>query len=470
MGSTKIMKYKIDAGSFRDPKGQVLLYKNKVLRTVTKVGAMDYDFVKNSSIYQGLVHKGFVIEAKEVDVPEVHSEDVVYVLEHPKIPFISYPYEWSFHALKKAALLHLTIQIEALSHDIILSDASAYNIQFLGAKPIFIDIHSFSKYTEGDYWTAHSQFCEQFLNPLLLRSLSGVAHNAWYRGSQEGIPTQELAKILPLKKCFSWRVFSQVILQNYFQKAAQGKKKNLGKKLQKISFPKSSYMGMLVSLKKWIEKLVPIEEATSVWGNYNNENSYDPMAYEKKVSFIHNFVSSVKPHQLWDFGCNNGHYGTIALKAGANEVIGFDVDQNALSEAFVKADEEDMHLLPLYFDAANQSPDQGWRSKERMGLINRKSADAIMNLAFAHHMIISKNIPMDQYVDWLFSFASQGIVEFVPKNDPMVQELLSLREDIFPNYTKENFIRLIKERADIVDMQTVTKSGRILIWYRVVDK
>src|SRR3546814_6517392 len=47
----------------------------------------------------------------------------------------------------------------------------SYNIQFDGPRPVFIDVLSFRRYREGEFWTGHRQFCEQFLNPLLMRAL-----------------------------------------------------------------------------------------------------------------------------------------------------------------------------------------------------------------------------------------------------------------------------------------------------------
>jgi hypothetical protein len=59
-------------------------------------------------------------------------------LEPEVIPFISYPYEWSFNQLKDAALVTLQIQKMALKYGMCLKDASAYNIQFRNGKPILI--------------------------------------------------------------------------------------------------------------------------------------------------------------------------------------------------------------------------------------------------------------------------------------------------------------------------------------------
>ncbi len=69
-------------------------------------------------------------------------------------------------------------------------------------------------------------------------------------------------------------------------------------------------------------------------------------------------------------------------------------------------------------------------------------------------------------VDWLVGLAPDGVVEFVPKTDPMVQELLRLREDIFPDYRESVFLDLLGRKARIIETETVSESGRLLIWYQ----
>ncbi len=58
---------------------------------------------------------------------------------------LSYPYEWSFEMLRDAARLQLTLTRQALAESLITKDASAYNVQFVGSKPVFIDVGSFEK-------------------------------------------------------------------------------------------------------------------------------------------------------------------------------------------------------------------------------------------------------------------------------------------------------------------------------------
>ena len=67
---------------------------------------------------------------------------------------------------------------------------------------------------------------------------------------------------------------------------------------------------------------------------------------------------------------------------------------------------------------------------------------------------------------WLIDLAPQGVIEFVEKEDPMVQHMLRLRDDIFDDYHRDAFIAAIREHADIEDTCEVIKGRRILVWYR----
>src|SRR5262245_22028396 len=239
-----------DVGSYRDPGGTVYETSDEIYRSVTELSFKEFETVWSSGYLQYLVAQGLLIDLERVDNGALGAvgENARALLRHPRLSFVSYPYEWCFEALKSAALLHLDIQLQALDYDIGLIDASAYNVQFVGCRPIFIDHLSFRPYQEGDYWLGHSQFLEQFLNPLLLRALLGVPHNDWYRGHLEGIPTVDLNRLLPLGSKLSLKVFFHVTLPARFQKALAGYHipANL---IRKTSLPRSRYRGLLAQLR-----------------------------------------------------------------------------------------------------------------------------------------------------------------------------------------------------------------------------
>ncbi|MCH7636991.1 MAG: class I SAM-dependent methyltransferase [Proteobacteria bacterium] len=376
---------------------------------------------------------------------------------------MSYPYEWPFPALKAAALLHLDIQLAALEKDVALTDATAYNVQFIGSNPIFIDSLSFRRYANGEYWAGHRQFCEQFINPLLLRSVAGIPYNTWYRGSLEGIPTEDLSKVLPWTSRLSWNVLTNVFMQARLQRTHDSFDAIERVKARKL--PRIGFEQILHSLQKWVAGLEPKSDGNTTWQDYASDNSYADDETIKKRQFVADFVNNVRPELIFDVGCNTGDYSELALGNGAKLAIGFDFDHGALDFGFLRARRESLNFLPLHLDAANPSPMQGWSQRERQGFRERAKGDAVLGLALIHHLAIARNLPLEEVIGWLIDMAPQGVIEFVPKHDPMVQRLLQMREDLFDDYDKESFEKHIKDRARIIKSETVSSSGRVLYWF-----
>lgn len=456
-----------DPSSFRDPSGHVYQLDGRIFRTVTNRAAEDYEFLRQSGFLSSLADRGWLIDSKEVDPAILGSAGVEarYVLEHPQLPFISYPYEWPFQVLKAAALFHLDLHLEALENNITLSDASAYNVQFKGTRPIFIDVLSLRRYRDGEFWLGHRQFCDQFLNPLLLRALLAVPHNAWYRGNLEGITTLELSRLLPVRRKLSWNVIIHVVLHARLQESAIRKRDSNIKAVNEKTLPRVAFRNMLVQLRRWVDGLEPGDRGKTVWRDYEINHTYAPDEESAKRKFVAEFVNKTKPKLLWDLGCNTGEYSAIALDAGAEYSIGFDSDHAALDTAFARAMAKGLNFLPLFVDATNPSPEQGWRQRERQGLQNRAKADAILALAFEHHLAIRRNVPLNELVSWITSLAPRGVIEFVQKDDPTIQQMLAFRDDIFREYSEYAFTAALERNARIVREETISSTRRRLFWY-----
>ncbi len=200
-----------DQGSFRDPSGYVAHYDDRIFRILREDGFSSFEWLKSSGLLADLVAKRWLVPT-DISTELAIQEIAPHALEHEPIDFISYPYEWPFALLKRAALFHLDLHLRALQSCFTLTDASAYNVQFIGTQPIFIDPMSLVSYNEGQMWFGQRQFCEQFLNPLLLTSLLKIPFNAWYRGSMEGISSEDLSRALRPKHKLSWRIWSEVLI------------------------------------------------------------------------------------------------------------------------------------------------------------------------------------------------------------------------------------------------------------------
>ena len=455
------------AGSYRDPGGHVYVDGAKVFRTVLSPRADDFKQILSSGIIEASVKKGFLIPSRNVSTEQNCAEfEASYIVEHDKVPYISYPYEWGFDMLKSAALFHLEFQMFLMERDYTLSDATAYNIQFVGSKPVFIDLLSIIPYQEGALWVGYYQYLEQFLNPLLLTALKGIPFNDWYRGSLEGIPTSDLLATLSIKQKLNWRVllFLSLYVKTDKKLLDSSDKEKIVKGSQK-GVSKKSLMSILIQLHAWISKLSsPIK--SSAWGEYAGNNTYEDAERDEKKLAIEKFSERNKIETLIDLGCNSGDYSEASIRGGAKTVIGFDFDHVALNLARARSLAKDLPYLPLWLNAANPSPSQGWRETERDSFGARFTADAVIALAFEHHLAIAKNIPLPDVVAWITSIAPIGIIEFVPKEDETVQQMLQSREDIFSEYSEENFEKILAKDCEIISKQKVSNSGRTLYEFK----
>lgn len=459
----KIMR---DPGSFRDPSSYVFRRNGRIFRMLDDGAYRNFESLRTSGAYDVLHDRGWLIATEEVELDDT-GQPGRKVLEHPELPFISYPYEWPFSLLKRAALLHLDLHICALDLGFTLSDATAYNIQFRGVEPIFIDTPSLIPYRDGDLWMGQRQFVEQFLNPLLLWALRGVPHNAWYRGTMEGISIAEMDCLIgPIRRWLSPQILTNITLPNILQRKARRVPENATSDRPR-ALPKEALLFMLKQLRRWIGKLHAKDVGPTDWQSYATSNvSYRSDEESRKKEFVAQFSRSVEPDCTWDIGCNTGLYSEVLLQNGTGSVVGFDFDHLALEAAVDRASSGELRLLPLFADAANPSPAQGWAGLERKSLASRGPADALIALALVHHLAIGKNVPLPSVLHWLTELAPRGVIEFVPKSDPMIERMMRFRQDIFPDYCREQFESLLSERAAIVRRLELSQGGRTLYEYR----
>lgn len=443
--------------SFRDPSGVVLRQGGEVLRQVNKCYKAQYDALMDR-LYAKLTSDGLLIEHEEVDQP-LKDENASVLLRPVQIPYISYPYEWSFGQLKDAALTTLRIHRAALDQDMILKDASAYNIQFLNGRPVLIDTLSFEFYQAGSPWPAYGQFCRHFLAPLMLMAYKDLRLSQLLRVYIDGIPLDLASTLLKGKGGFAAQQHIHWHARSVRQHAQDGKGE-----VRKVAISKFSHAALIDSLIRVVEGL-RLKGVETEWGDYYRHTNYTDAAAQSKERLVRTYLEEVQPRTTWDLGANDGRYSRLGLGYGGS-VVAFDIDPIAVERSYhaVKASREPM--LPLILDLTNPSPPMGFANRERVGIAGRQKPDCVLMLAVIHHMVISNNLPQRMLAEWLASVTRNLVIEFVPKEDTQVQTLLATRDDIFPEYTKEGFERAFGEYFEIVRQETVEGSKRTLYLMR----
>ena len=468
MPRTKNLASKRSLGaSFRDPSGFLFSDGGILYRQVNRVYAENYDRLMESGLYDKLVKAGLLIPHQEVEQAPACPErsrraenDAAYKILQPEVvPFISYPYEWSFSQYKDAALATLSIQKRALKAGMSLKDASAYNIQFVHGRTVLIDTLSFESYQEGQPWVAYKQFCQHFLAPLALMALKDVRLGQLMRIYIDGVPLDLASQLLPRSTRLNLGLLTHIHLHAGAQRRYADAEIERAKMRGGMS--KQAMLGLIESLQTVIKKLEWKTGGTE-WGNYYDITNYSEVAFAHKKEVIAGWVERVKPAMVWDLGANNGEFSRIASEAGIY-TISSDIDPTAVEENYLRMREEkERNLLPLVLDLTNPSPALGWANDERESFARRGPVDMVFALALIHHLAISNNVPLPKVAEFFAGAGKWLVIEFVPKSDSQVRKLLKSREDIFDQYTKEGFERAFGQFFKIYAADPVKDSQRTL--------
>ena len=445
------------AASFRDPSGFLFSRNGIIYRQINRAYAEDYARLMDSGLYEKLVKAGLLIPHVETGQAPAQSEAAFKVIQPERVPFISYPYEWSFSQLKDAALATLSIQKRALKLGMSLKDASAYNIQFVRGRAALIDTLSFEAYKAGEPWTAYRQFCQHFLAPLALMSCRDARLSQLLRVFIDGVPLDLASLLLPFKTKLNFGLLTHIHIHAGSQKRFADKTVDPRKGMMN----QHAMTGLIESLESTIKKLSWTPAGTE-WGAYYEATNYSDSAFKHKKQLVREWTADKKPNLVWDLGGNMGVFSREAAASGAY-TVSFDIDPAAVEQNYriVKKEKEE-NLLPLVLDLTNPSPSIGWDHAERDSLGQRGPADMALALAVIHHLAISNNVPLPQLAQFFASRAKYLVIEFVPKTDSQVKRLLSSRRDIFPDYTREGFEAAFSERFEIRKAEPVQDSERML--------
>ena len=445
--------------SFRDPDGFLFTRQGVLYRQVNRRGQADYDRLIDSGLYRGLTDAGLLVAHEPVEAEPAQPAIAYRVLRPARVPFVSYPYEWCFGQLKAAARATLEIQKQALAHGLSLKDASAYNIQFVGGRPLLIDTLSFAAYRAGEPWAAYRQFCQHFLAPLALMARRDVRLGQLLRVWIDGLPLDLASRLLPRRTRLHPGLLTHIHLHASAQRRYAGRAVRAPQPGRGMG--RTAFLGLLDSLESTVRGL-RWDPGRTAWAAYYQETNYTPAGLEEKQRTVAGFLDRVQPASVWDLGANTGLFSRLASGRGIR-TLAFDSDPGAVEITYRQALEAgDANLLPLWVDLTNPSPGLGWAGAERESLLARGPADMALALALLHHLAIGNNLPLDRLADFLARLGRWLVVEFVPKSDSQVRKLLAARPDIFEDYHRQGFEAAFASRFVIHQTVALRDSERLL--------
>lgn len=454
-----------DPGSFRDPLSRVFVHGDAVWRGLTDEALADFRALAESTFFQHALERGDVVGTELVDDPPPLAGSWAGVLRHDRVPVVSYPYEWSFAMLREAALLQLRLARAALAEGLLPKDATPYNVQFVGSRPVFIDIGSFEQLRPAEPWRGYRQFCELFLNPLLIQARRDIPFQPLLRGRLDGIPPSAASAMLgssTLRRDSFVHVRLHARAERRFADA--DRTRDVPAELERAGFGPRLVHAQLRNLERAVREL-RWRRASSTWSDYADRSHYGERDLAAKDDFVRLAVDRERPPRLvLDLGANDGRFTRVALEAGSTTAVAVDVDDLVIDRLYTSLREQgDERILPLVLDLTDPSPGLGWRGRERPAFVDRVRPDLVLCLAVVHHLALTGTVPLAEVVALLADFGAPMVVEFPHRDDPMVTRLLARkRTGLFDSYDRPTWETALDTRFSVLSSAELPSGRRTL--------
>jgi SAM-dependent methyltransferase len=470
--------------SFRDPAGRLFRVGERVIRIVNSKGAADLEAFLASSTSRRFVEEGRLIGTRILD-PAVVACDVEFagirsdlqtegslILEHDRIPFQSFPYEWPPEMLYAAGELTLDLAASLLDEGLGLKDATPYNVLFRGPDAVFVDLLSFERRTPGDpTWLPYAQFVRTFLMPLLVNRYFGVALDQLLISRRDGLEPEDVYRLAGWFQRLSPPLLSLVSIPTWLNARHDPDNLSIYRSKTLDNHDKARFIiGVLLKrLRRTLNTLAPKRDRSSAWSDYRTcNNNYTEPQLRAKERFVDAVITEFRPQRVLDVGCNTGEFSLIGAKKGAR-VVAIDSDAVVVGETWRRACSEGFDILPMVINLTRPSPAIGWRNSECSSFLDRARGafDAVLMLAVMHHMLVSERIPLDEIIDVADEMTTDILViEFIAPDDSMFRRLARGRDHLFTDLTTELFENNCRRKFEIVRSQRLEGASRWLYLLR----
>jgi len=452
----------IHTRTFRDPQGRLFQDGESVLREIYPSHANDVLAWIRSPLAQRWIEQHRLVATEILE----SAPDQRALLQHERIFFPSYPWEWTPGQWRSAAALTLDLCEESLESGFILKDATPLNVLFSGPEPVFVDVLSFEKRElSSPIWIAYAQFVRMFLLPLAAHvqlgwPLATVMHR------RDGFEPADLEPWLTFFERWRSPFRSLVTLPMMFEKRAGRSNMHLGTDRTRMS-PDIATLTLRHTIRNTrtaLNALVP-PQRPSRWSEYaETATHYPDKDHATKQAFVRRVLCSTRPAHVLDVGAHTGVYSRIAAECGA-EVIAWDTDLRATDLNWQTAQKNRLPILPIVADFARPTPAVGWSNSEYAGLLARSAGrfDCVLMLGILHHLLVADQIPLESIVEQLAGISTRwAVLEWIPKDDAQFLGLSRGREELYAHLDENFLVRALSQNFSIRARETL-QNGRILL-------
>jgi SAM-dependent methyltransferase len=469
-----------------DDVAEVFRDGDRVLRGIYPAAAPLYRQVLERVETHGLFEHG-IVRTRAASATEYPEPGFGLLLEHERIPFVSYPHEWPASMLLDAAQFHLRLFQELGRSGLTLKDWHPYNILFRGTRPYFVD---FTSLIPTERLLTEPYLEPAVAPPLLRRGNDPMAVRLWALHDW----MYERYFLLPLYLMAAGR--TELARRRMAETALNAG----GGAMRKREVLRASPVTALqLQLRRWRKQAalrgsvveparffaavsdelaaLSVRPLQSGYATYY-EDKHEAFSLETSAGWpakqrtIGRILDRMSPATLLDLGSNTGWFSILAAKRGT-EVVAVDIDEACAEILYLRAKQAGLPIQVVVVDIAAQQPPvyprplphEPARQLSRTAtplfsrLQERVRCDLVLGLAISHHLVLGHGKTFDALVQMLSPLVGKGLViEFIALNDHVVRTQPSFfpafaaKPGAFEWYTLDNFVAAFRREFRSVEM------------------
>lgn len=468
-----------------DTAGEPFFAGDRVLRGIYKGNAESVRHVLGICESNDLFSHGIVQtrELTENPYPDLQYETV---LEHERIPFVSYPHEWSASMFKEAALLHVALFERLAEHGLTLKDWHPLNILYSGTRPVFVDftsivpVDSLSSQAHlqsarpprwfGEMWDDSSKAVYEMYRLMydpyfgLPLAMMDRGHHARARQRIYETSLNTGDDYITRREVFGDSLVSRILYE-------------IDDRLLRLSLREKgpTKRAFFRRVRKSIARRKAALKGSAYSSYYEDKNELfaaEPNdAWTNKQHGVHKALTDMRPATVLDVGSNTGWFSMLAAKLGSS-VVAVDLDEASIDRLFADARREQLDILPLVANLVRPLPaleGKVFADEPSLSLIGegapvvsqpdgRLQCEMVLALALVHHLALGQGHPFDEIASIFAKLSTKYLcVEFVDLGDQMITSdraffpAYNSSPDTFTWYSKENFITALSWHFDRIE-------------------
>ena len=454
--------------SFRDPDGYVFASGDKIFRCIFSQSSDSFLSFLDSATNRECVERGELCDSRILSPGEVAEIDRnlppdALLVEHSRLTFPNYPYEWAPPMLHAAAALSLHLAEDAHRNGFEMKDATPFNVMFEDARPIFIDMLSFQTPAAKErVWRPYAQFVRTFLYPLLAARYFGLQLNEIFTVHREGLETARMRQLASPLRLLSQPFLELVTIPSFTPASSQAYQPRPSTDAAEAEFIQQ---GLLRHLRKLLNKIQPALASKHGKAAYvEHDIPYAESEFTAKQKLITDVFVRHGARSVLDIGCNTGHFSCLAARHGA-KVVAIDSDQNCIANLWKTVRSSGLTVLPLVVDLARPTPSLGWHNQEGESFLDRARGrfDCVLMLGLLHHLLVTERTPLDMILNLAAELTtSLVIIEWVDPTDPQFQSIARGRQHLHTLSTA-GFEAEARRHFEILSQSSVNKTRSIYV-------